>query len=51
MYEVIVGGSPEAVLRWPSRTYQRRSSARRRIKQITDAHDSGVATIWLLVSK
>lgn len=48
-YLVCVGGSPQARLRWPSRRYKHKSSARRRYKQISLAHDLGVCTIWTLV--
>jgi hypothetical protein len=48
MYQVCVGGSSQARVRWPSRTYKHKSSATRRVKQISSAHDFGVATIWTL---
>jgi hypothetical protein len=48
MYQVCVGGSPQARVRWPARSYKCKSSAKRRVKQIHDAHDMGVATIWTL---
>ena len=48
MYQVIVGGSSQARVRWPARSYKLKSSAKRRFKQIHDAHDFGVATIWTL---
>ena len=48
MFRVCIGGSSQARVRWPSRTYKLKSSAHRRVKQIHAAHDMGVATIWTL---
>jgi len=47
-YQVVIGGSPQARGRWPSRRYASKSSAKRRMKQISAEHDLGVATIWIL---
>ena len=48
MYTVCVGGSSQARVRWLTRGYLSRSSAKRRMRQIHSAHDLGVATIWCL---
>jgi hypothetical protein len=45
-FRVIVGGSPQARKRWPTRTYTYKSSANRRMRQIHNARDLGVSTIW-----
>jgi hypothetical protein len=51
-YTLYIGGSARAKLEWKSgRTYTTRSSARRRMRQIRSAMDSGVATLWLVPAK
>jgi len=45
-YTVSVGGTSDARKRWPIRTYKHRRPAERRRKQIRDARDIGVVTIW-----
>lgn len=47
-WRVVVGGSRGARERWPTRTYHSKSAARSRAAQIQQAHDLGVATIWLV---
>jgi len=42
---VVVWGSLTARKRWSNRSYVSRSSARRRVRQIDAARDSGVALI------
>ena len=48
MYQVCVGGSQRARERWPARKYKYKYSAKRRVRQIANAHDVGIATIWTL---
>jgi len=47
-WSVIIGGSPQARLRWPTRVYAHKRSARRRASLIHQAGDLGVATIWIV---
>lgn len=47
-WSVIVGGSPGALARWPTRAYAHKRSARRRARAIHAARDIGVQTIWTI---
>lgn len=47
-WDVVVGGSPQARLRWPKRTYKTKKSAKRRVRQIREARDIGLETIWTI---
>ena len=48
-WAVVVGGSARARKEWgATRYYASKASAQRRVKQIHEAHDPGVSTIWLL---
>jgi hypothetical protein len=47
-WKVVVGGSIAARQRWPARVYKSKKSAQRRRKEIMEAHDFGVQTVWIL---
>jgi hypothetical protein len=50
-FRVVIGGTKYAKGRWLSRSYKHKSSAQRRVNKIRNAHDTGVATIWILRMK
>jgi hypothetical protein len=50
-YTVMVGGSKPARKRWKTRTYKLLSSAKRRLRAIKEAKDSGVSTVWILTEE
>lgn len=50
-FKVVVGGSPQAKIRWKVRFYKNHSSAVKRANKINEAHDMGVATVWILTEE